>query len=337
MRIILPLITDDAFCAPARELGVSFCYRRFTPVKFALHMQVDQIHPKGDFQCGSAAREIARALEEAGVSAGFLSEHPAPSADWLHNDPAGHDTLDPLTALAFAAAATTHLNVLTNVLVLPYRNPFLTAKTAATLQVLSDNRLILGVGVGYQKAEFDALGARFAERGALTDEALETIRLAWNGGAVVKQGKGFNAVGNEPRPIPSPPPPIWIGGASDKAVERAARLGDGWMPHFIVPTNDPTVKRSSIVSLAHFAEKAKQLRELRDKLGKSAAFDFAVRPPFRFQTTTRSDADQFLQEVSELESYGVNWIWTRVPAPSRAAYLENVAWFGEEIIASFKA
>jgi probable F420-dependent oxidoreductase len=308
-----------------------------SPVKFALHLQVDQLHPTGEFQCGSAAREIALALERAGVSACFLSEHPAPSAHWLHNDPAGHDTLDPLVGLAFAAAATTRLKVLSNVLVLPYRNPFLTAKAAATLQVLSDNRLILGVGVGYQKAEFDALGAPFIERGALTDEALETIRLAWKGGAVVKQGKGFNAVGNEPRPIPSPAPPIWIGGASDKAVERAARLGDGWMPHFTVPTNDPTVKRSSIVSLAHFAEKAEHLMELRDKLARSTAFDLAVRPPFRFPTTTQSDADQFLQEVSELESYGVNWIWTRVPAPSKAAYLENVAWFGEEIIASFNA
>lgn len=306
-------------------------------MKFALHLQVDQIHPEGEFQSGEAAREIATALERAGVSGGFLSEHPAPSAEWLHNDPAGHDCLDPLTALAFAAATTTRLRVITNVLILPYRNPFLTAKAAATLQVLSGNRLILGVGVGYQKVEFDALGARFAERGALTDEALETIRLAWKGGALVKQGRGFNAVGNEPRPIPSPPPPIWIGGASDKAVERAARWGDGWMPYFTVPSNDPTVKRSSIVSMAHCAEKVNQLRELRDRLGRSGPFDLAIRPPFRFETTTRSSADQFLQQVRELETYGVNWIWTRVPAPSRAAYLENIAWFGEEIIASFEA
>lgn len=125
----------------------------------------------------------------------------------------------------------------------------------------------------------------------------------------------------------------WAG----EVCERAARWGDGWMPYFTVPTNDPTVRMSSVVSMEHFAEKATRLRELRDKLGKSTPFDFAVRPPFRFETTARGDTDQFLQEARELETYGANWIWTRIPAPSRAAYLDNVAWFGQEIIASFKA
>jgi probable F420-dependent oxidoreductase len=301
-------------------------------VNFALHLPAGQIEPAGEFQTRAAVREMALALEEAGVRACFLSEHPAPCADWLHNDASGHDALDPWIALAFAAAATTRLQVLTNVTVLPYRNPFLTAKAAATLQVLSDNRLILGVGVGYQKTEFDALGVQFTRRGALTDEALETIRLAWKGGKVVKQGMGFNAVGNEPRPVPAPPPPIWVGGASDRAVERAARWGDGWMPYFTVPTNDPTVTMSSIVSMPHFAQKAKQLQEARERLKRSTPFDLAVRPAFHLQIATRSAAEQFLQEVRELETYGVNWIWTLIPAPSRAAYLENVAWFGAEVI-----
>ena len=304
-------------------------------MKFALLIPAAETHPKGEFQSGEAIREMATALERAGVSGCFLSEHPAPSAEWLHNDPAGHDALDPLTALAFAAAATQRLNVITNVVVLPYRNPFVTAKAAATVQVLSDNRLILGVGVGYQQAEFEALGVPFAERGALTDEALETIRLAWKGGSVVKQGRGFNAVGNEPRPVPSPPPPIWIGGASDKAVERAARWGDGWMPYFSVPTNDPTVKRSSVVSLAHFAEKVARLKELRERMGKSGPFDLAVRPSVGVGSMSRQDADKFMATARELEAYGVNWIWTPLRSPSRAAYLEGAAWFGEEIIRTY--
>src|SRR6516162_2458791 len=125
-------------------------------MKFGLALPIGRIEPKAEFQSGEAVRVFATALERAGVSGACLSEHPAPSAEWLHNDPAGHDCLDPLTALAFVAAATTRLTVFTNVLVLPFRNPFLTAKAAATLQVLSDDRLVLGVGVGYQKAEFDA-------------------------------------------------------------------------------------------------------------------------------------------------------------------------------------
>lgn len=304
-------------------------------MRFALLIPVAQVQPKGEFQSGEAVRQLAQALERAGVSGCFTSEHPAPSADWLRNDPAAHDALDPLTALAFAAAATTRLNVITNVLVLPYRNPFLTAKAAATLQVLSDDRLILGVGVGYQKAEFDALGVPFSERGALTDEALETIRLAWRGGAVVKQGTRFNAVGNEPRPIPSAPPPIWIGGASDKAVERAARWGDGWMPYFSVPTNDPIVKKSSVVSMEHFAEKAARLRRLREQSQRTGPFDLAVRPAVGIRTSSREDAEKFMEASRQLEAHGVNWIWTPIRAPSRAAYLETVAWFGDEVIAAF--
>jgi probable F420-dependent oxidoreductase len=304
-------------------------------LKFILRPPIDQIHPPGEFQSGAAAREIALAFERAGVSAAGLPEHPVPSAEWLHNDPAGHDALDSLTALGFIAAATTRLKVFTNVLVLPYRNPFLTAKAAATLQVLSDHRLILGVGVGYQRAEFEALGVRFEERGALTDEALETIRLVWQGGAITKRGRTFNAAGNEARPVPSPQPPIWIGGSSDKAVERAARFGDGWMPYFSVPTNDPTVRQSSIVSMDDFSEKLERLRRLRERAGKTSTFDVAVGSPFRPKSKTRSDAERFLAGARELESRGATWMWTPLVAPSRAGFLENVAWFGEEIISKF--
>jgi probable F420-dependent oxidoreductase len=304
-------------------------------MKFVLAIPISKIHPQGEFQSGEAVRDIAVALERAGVSGASLSEHPAPSAEWLHKDPTGHDCLDPFTGLAFAAAATTRLKVVTNIVVLPYRNPFLTAKAAATLQVLSGDRLILGVGVGYQKVEFDALGVPFEQRGALTDEALETIRLAWKGGSVVMRGRAFNAVGNEPRPAPSPSPPVWVGGASDNAIERAARWGDGWAPYFSAHAAGMMTKQSALVSMEQFAEKVSRLRQLRAEMGRSSAFDIAVGSPFRPETTTRSDANQFIETAQELEANGANWIWLPLPASSRAAYLETVAWFGEEIVASF--
>lgn len=301
-------------------------------MKFGLVAPIARVDPPGEFQSGEAVRSFAAAIERAGVDGACLSEHPAPSAEWLRNDPAAHDSLDPMTALAFMAAATERLILFTNVLVLPYRNPFLTAKAAATLQVLSDNRFVLGVGVGYQKAEFDALGVRFEQRGALTDEALETIRLAWAGGPVVKQGRNFNAVGNEPRPAPSPAPPIWVGGASDKAVERAARWGDGWAPYFSVPTHDVTVQRSSIASMDVFGERLDRLRDLRAAMGRSGPFEVAVGAPFRPKTTTRSDAERFIENARALEARGATWVWTPLPAPSRAAFIENLSWFREEII-----
>lgn len=306
-------------------------------MKFILHAPIDAIHPKGDWQSGEGAREIARAIERSGADGAFLTEHPAPETHWLHNDPGGHDTLDPFVALAFLAAVTTRLMVVSNIICLPFRNPFITAKAAATLQVLSDNRFIMGVGVGYQKEEFDALGVPFKERGALTDEALETIRLAWKGGSVVKKGRYFNAVGNEPRPIPSPPPPIWVGGGSDKALERAANSGDGWMPYFTQPTLNPELKASSVDSMETFAKKVKVLKDRRYELGKTGQFDIVVGSPFRPKTITRTDSEKFLGIAHELQTAGATWISAILRSSGRASYLEKVAWFGEEIIAPFNA
>ena len=304
-------------------------------LKFGTSLPIGKIAPLREFQSGAAVREIAAAIEQAGVSFAGISEHPAPDTHWLHNDPTAHDALDPFTALAFVAAATSTLQVLTNIIVLPFRNPFVTAKAAATLQVLSDNRLIMGVGVGYQQIEFDALGAAFRQRGALTDEAIETIRLAWAGGPVVKQGRNFNAAGNEPRPVPSPAPPIWVGGSSDKALERAARWGDGWIPYFSVPTNDPTVAASSITSYEQYAERIAKLRDLRAHFGQTGPFDISTGSPFRPKTTTRDDADRLIECAHKVAAHGATSMWTPLPAPSRAAFIENVAWYGEEVIARY--
>jgi probable F420-dependent oxidoreductase len=301
-------------------------------MKIGLQIPIDKVTASGEFQSGTAVREFAQAIEKCGADACHLSEHPAPSADWLHNDPSGHDCLDQLTALSFAAAVTTKLKVMTNVLCLPFRNPFITAKAAATVQVLSDSRLILGVGLGYQKEEFDALGVEHKERAFLMDEALETIRLAWKGGPVVKKGRHFNATGNEPRPVPNPAPPIWVGGGSDAAMARAAKYGDGWIPHFGVPTNDPVLKASSIVSMEHLAEKFSRLKDMRAKLGKSGPFDLAIGGPFRPQKPDRENADKFIEQTRQHAACGATMVWTKFPATSKAAFLEMVAWFGEEII-----
>ena len=303
-------------------------------LKFALNIPLAKLLQEVDMPRGELVATMARALEDAGLSACLTSEHPAPSSEWLHNDPAAHDCVDPLTALAYVAGATSKLQLFTNILILPFRNPFLTAKAAATLQIMSDNRLLLGVGVGYMKEEFEALGVNHKERGALMDEALEVIRMAWAGGSVKKQGRHFNAIGNEPRPVPDPAPPIWIGGGSDKAIERAARHGDGWVPYFTVPTNDPVVRRSAVVDMDHFGEKLARLHELREEMGKTGPFDLAVAPPFRPQEPSEANARRFLEEVGELESRGVNWIWTSVPARSLESYLDIVRWFGEDIVSA---
>ncbi len=299
-------------------------------MKFTMDIPVGVITP-GEFQTADAVKAMALALENAGVDACYVTDHPAPSAEWLHAN--GHDAIDPFVALSYVAANTAKLMLHTNILVMAYRNPFLTAKAAASLQVLSGGRLILGAGAGYQKVEFDALGVDFHKRGKLFDEAIETIHLAWNGGIVVKEGMGFNAAGNEPRPAPSPKPPIWIGGGSPAAVKRAARSGDGWSPFFSAPTMTAANQESGIHSVAQLADNISQLMAMRAELGRTGPFDVAIGSLAKLDFKTRDSADKYIASVHELAAVGVTWVMIEAPHPSRQAYMENVQWFGQEVIA----
>jgi probable F420-dependent oxidoreductase len=301
-------------------------------MKFTVAIPLGEI-ARGEFQSMQAVAEMALALETAKFDACHVTDHPAPSASWLHAN--GHDALDPFTALAFVAAVSTSLRLHTNILVLPYRNPFITAKAAATLQVLSGGRLILGVGGGYQKAEFDALGVDFHKRGALMDEALDVLHLAWAGGPVIKEGLSFNAAGNEPRPVPDPRPTVWIGGGSDKALIRAARHGDGWSPFFAAPTQSKINQDNAIQSVDHLGQKIRLVHEARASLARTETFDIAIGPRRSIKECTREEAERQLEGLAELARVGVTWGMIELPHPSRAAYIENVKWFAEDIIARF--
>lgn len=141
--------------------------------------------------------------------------------------------LELLTVLAFAAARTSRVRLLTSVLVLPHRNPVLTAKMLATLDYLSGGRLTVGCGVGWMREEFEAIGAPpFDERGAVGDEYIQAFRELWSREDPAFQGKysAFSNVTFSPKPVQRPGPPLWVGGESPPALRRAARLGDGWYP-----------------------------------------------------------------------------------------------------------
>jgi probable F420-dependent oxidoreductase len=302
-------------------------------MKITLSIPVSGADPSA-FQSMEALRQIASALERAGIHACHLTDHPAPSATWLHAH--GHDALDPFTTFGALAALTTTLKFFTNILVLPYRNPFLTAKSAATLQVISGGRLILGTGGGYQKAEFDALGVSFEERGTLFDEALDVIRLAWRGGPVNYQGRHFTAVDNEPRPVPRPAPPIWIGGASEKALERAARSGDGWCPFFAKPTLSKTNRDTGIQSTPHLREMVDRLHAMRDKQGRTGAFDVTTELPRMPAFGTSSAAREIVDGLEALAGAGATWTMIQPPRGSRTQYLECVEWFGAEVLTKLR-
>src|SRR5271165_4030826 len=200
-----------------------------------------------EFLTGDAVGEVAAAFEAAGFDACHVTDHPAPDARWL--DGGGHHALDPFVALSFAAAATTSLQLQTYIYVAGYRNPFVSAKSALSLDLLSGGRLTLGVAAGYLKPEFGALGVDFDERNELLEEAIDVMKLAWTGETVTFEGRHFRARGVRmlPRPVADPHPPIWMGGNSTRAIRRAVESCEGWAP-FRSAGLGPSVRTAPVTS-----------------------------------------------------------------------------------------
>lgn len=142
------------------------------------------------------------------------------------------DIPDPLLPLAFAAAVTKKLKLATGILILPQRHPLYVAKEVATLDKLSNGRVVFGIGSGWLKEEFDSLGLDFHKRGAMTDEAIQALRILWSENAASFNGKHykFGPVKMFPKPVQKGGVPIVIGGHSPAAARRAGRLGDGFFP-----------------------------------------------------------------------------------------------------------
>ncbi len=147
--------------------------------------------------------------------------------------PGQGDALEQLALMSYVAGKTRRLRLVTSVMILPYRNPVATAKMLATIDVLSSGRVTVGVGVGWLREEFEALGAAdFDRRGAVSDEYLRIFKLLWTESPASFAGAfyRFDRVRCLPAPVQKPHPPVWIGGHSQAALRRVARLGDGWHP-----------------------------------------------------------------------------------------------------------
>jgi probable F420-dependent oxidoreductase len=214
--------------------------------------------PNADYLGFEASPEAivaaAKKAEALGFDAIFVNDHiivdgSPRSAPWTN-------VYDPLVAMSFAAAHTTKIGVGVSVLIVPYRNPIATAKSLATIDRMSGGRLTIGAGVGWNEAEFDALGVPFRERGARANEYLRIWQACWAPGLVSFAGKFFNFADMHvsPKPLQQPHPPIWVGGPSDAALRRAAAFAEVWQP---TPT-----------PVADLVERQDALRRACDKIGR---------------------------------------------------------------------
>jgi probable F420-dependent oxidoreductase len=180
----------------------------------------------------TTALRVARAAEDAGFESLWTGEHVVLPDPQVAPSPLPPDfpLLDPVVAFAFLAGHTRTIRLGTGIIILPQRNPLVLAKELASLDVLSGGRLIFGVGIGYLKPEFDALGIPFDDKGARTVEYLQAMQAIWNDPRPAYRGKlfSFGGVQAQPRPAQRPHPPIVFGGMTPFAFGRAVGHGNGW-------------------------------------------------------------------------------------------------------------
>jgi probable F420-dependent oxidoreductase len=244
--------------------------------------------------------------------------------------------LETLTTMSFLAGATERIRFATSVMIAPYRNPIITAKMLASLDVLSGGRVIVGLGVGWMKEEFDNLGTpAFAERGRVTDEYIRAFRELWTSDNPTFKGQfcNFSDIIFLPKPVQKPGIPIWIGGHSKQAIRRAARLGDGWHPIGGVPTIplEPDDVRKDLALLAEYAQAAgRDPKQIRVVL-KGSLFDKEKKIEGR-RRRFMGEAEEIASDIRDYRSAGVDTMIFDVRRASSAETLERMEWMAKEVI-----
>jgi probable F420-dependent oxidoreductase len=264
-----------------------------------------------EFLSAPAIGTMARAAEELGYHGVSVTDHPFPGLRWLRGG--GHQTLDPFVALSVAAATTSTLRLQFALLVLPYRHPYLLAKSVASLDVVSGGRVVLGVGTGYVPGEFAALSANFTTRNETADAALTAIGAVWAEGPVVVPGGDPDGHAMLPR-LPRRPPLI-IGGNTERAMRRAVRFGDGWMPMHNPPALAARRRSASLDSSRDLAAAVARLQGLAAQAGREQLLVYWSSAKGRLAGLL-PDPAQVREELDELGSSGVDVVSLDLPGES---------------------
>jgi len=273
--------------------------------------------------------DVARRAEEVGFDGAFVSDHvffPGELVSRYPYNPEGvpyfdKDTpwLETFASIGAMAAVTKRLRFVTGVYILPLRHPLEVAKATATVALLSGNRLALGVGTGWMREEFDVLGREFAGRGRRMDEQIAVMRTVWRGGMVEHAGRHYRFPRLQLSPAPTAPIPILIGGASERALRRAATIGDGWVGAGNTPEEVQGILR--------------RLGELRREAGRERApFEIIV------ALTTPPDVDVFRRLEDQGVTGVVSWplVFTVGPGASIEQKRGALESYAEQVIRRFR-
>ena len=253
-----------------------------------------------------AVRRFARTVEEIGYDHIDIFDHVVMGYP-MDGRPSGPYTaqmpiLEAFILMSHIAAVTSRIGLGTEVLVLPQRHPTLVAKQVSTLDTLSGGRIRLGVGVGWQESEYEALGENFKDRGKRMDEAIELLRVYWGDERIDFNGTYYpmTAMAMEPKPPQGRALPIWVGGLSEAAFRRVGTYGDGWLASRVT---DAAGARASIAAIHRAAEAAG-----RDPA--TIGLQSMVAPPPRDAAgkTFYAQHDQVVRRVVELKAMGFEWV-----------------------------
>jgi len=269
---------------------------------------------------------VARTCDRAGAFYVAVCDHvavPRAQADAMSTT-----WWDTVATLGFLAAATRHVRLLSYVYVVGYRHPLQTAKAFATLDALSGGRVILGCGAGHVQGEFAALGLDFAERGARMDEALTVIRRAFIDEWPEHDGPRFpvHDVGQRPRPVQRPRPPIWIGGNTPAALRRAAAHGDGWLPQGTFRDRLP----AQLDAIRRHRERLRGGAPI--EVGGTSPWLHVGRPPFDMGPNALAGApEEIAADLRALRALGVHHVGVRFRSRSCDELCDQIEAFGAQV------
>ena len=264
---------------------------------------------------------IARKGEDLGYDALFSGDHiliprdisspyPYTEGGEYPGGPSG-EAMEQLTLLAFLAGRTSKIRLVTSVIIVPYRNPLLAAKALATLDYLSGGRLVVGVGAGWMREEFEALDAPpFEERGAVTDEYIRAFKELWTSDDPHFEGKyvSFDNISFLPKPVQKPHPPIWVGGESRPALRRTAELADGWYPLGSNPTfpmGTPEQLKGGLERLAMYAKRFDRDPSEIETIYRTHQFELTEDAQGDDRLPFVGNAEQMASDIRSYEAMGV--------------------------------